>query len=172
MENKVTEKRKPGSLEVSALGFGCMNLTWAYGPGVDKNAGIALIWSAYEQGITFFDAAEAYGPFKDEEYVGEALAPFRDKVVVATKFGFDIDPDTKQFKGLNSRPEHIRKVVEAQPKRLKTDRIDLLYQHCVDPNVPVENISGVMKILIQEGKIEIRKRYENFDFRGRPRFES
>lgn len=119
MENKVTEKRKPGSLEVSALGLGCMNLTWAYGPGVDKNAGITLIRSAYEQGITFFDAAEAYGPFKDEEYVGEALAPFRDKVVVATKFGFDIDPDTKQFKGLNSRPEHIRKVVEAQLKKVE-----------------------------------------------------
>jgi aryl-alcohol dehydrogenase-like predicted oxidoreductase len=121
---------------------------------VDKNTGVALIRSAYEQGVTFFDTAEAYGPFKDEEYVGEALAPFRDKVVIATKFGFDIDPGTKQFRGLNSRPEHIRKVVEAQLKRLKTDRIDLLYQHRVDPNVPIEEVAGLMKILIQEGKIK------------------
>jgi predicted aldo/keto reductase-like oxidoreductase len=104
MRNNINEKRKLGSLEVSAIGLGCMNLTWAYGPGVDKNTGVALIRSAYEQGVTFFDTAEAYGPFKDEEYVGEALAPFRDKVVIATKFGFDIDPGTKQFRGLNSRP--------------------------------------------------------------------
>ena len=154
MINNISKKRKLGSLEVSALGLGCMNLTWAYGPGVDKKKGVALIRSAYEQGITFFDTAEAYGPFIDEEFVGEALAPFREKVIIATKFGFDIDPDTKQFKGLNSRPEHIRKVVEAQLKRLNTDVIDLLYQHRVDPNVPIEEVAGLMKDLIQEGKIK------------------
>ena len=148
------EKRKLGTLEVSAIGLGCMNLTWAYGAGVDKNTGIALIRNAYEKGVTFFDTAEAYGPFIDEEYVGEALKPMRDKVVIATKFGFDIDFDTKQFKGLNSRPEHIRKVVDMQLKRLKTDYIDLLYQHRVDPNVPIEEVAGLMKDLITEGKIK------------------
>ena len=147
-------KRKLGTLEVSAIGLGCMNLTWAYGAGVDKNTGIALIRHAYEKGVTFFDTAEAYGPFTDEEYVGEALKPMRDKVVIATKFGFDIDFETRQFKGLNSRPEHIRKVVEMQLKRLKTDYIDLLYQHRVDTNVPIEEVAGLMKDLIWEGKIK------------------
>lgn len=146
-------KRKLGNLEVSAIGLGCMNLTWAYGAGVDKNTGISLIRNAYESGITFFDTAEAYGPFLDEEYVGEALKPMRDKVVIATKFGFDIDFETKQFKGLNSRPEHIKKVVDMQLKRLNTDYIDLLYQHRVDPNVPIEEVAGLMKDLISEGKI-------------------
>lgn len=146
-------KRKLGALEVSAVGLGCMNLTWAYGTGVDKNKGISLIRNAYEKGITFFDTAEAYGPFIDEEYVGEALKPVRDKVVIATKFGFDINFETKQFEGLNSRPEHIRKVVDMQLKRLKTDYIDLLYQHRVDPNVPIEEVAGLMKDLITEGKI-------------------
>lgn len=112
----MTDKRKLGSLEVSALGFGCMNFVWAYGPGVDKKTAISIIRDAYEQGVTFFDTAEIYGPFKSEEFVGEALAPFRDKVVIASKFGFDINPDTKQINGLNSHLDHIRKVVEASLK--------------------------------------------------------
>ena len=150
------EKRKLGKsgLEVSSLGFGCMNMTWAYGPPVDKKAAITVIRAAYEQGVTFFDTAEIYGPFTDEEFVGEALAPFRDKVVIATKFGFDIDPDTRQINGLNSRPEHIKKVVEASLKRLKTDYIDLCYQHRIDPNVPIEDVAGAVKDLIQEGKVK------------------
>jgi aryl-alcohol dehydrogenase-like predicted oxidoreductase len=149
----INTKRKLGSLEVSTLGYGCMNLTWAYGPGVDEKTAISLIHSAYEQGVTLFDTAEIYGPFRDEEYVGKALQPFRDKVVISTKFGFDINPDTKAINGLNSRPEHIRKVVEASLKRLKTDYIDLLYQHRLDRTVPIEDVAGTMKELIQEGKI-------------------
>ncbi|MDQ3843849.1 MAG: aldo/keto reductase, partial [Bacteroidota bacterium] len=141
-------------LEVSALGLGCMNFVWAYGPGVDKNTAISIIRSAYEQGVTFFDTAEIYGPFTSEEWVGEAVAPFRDKVVIATKFGFDINPETKAINGLNSRPEHIRKVVEASLKRLRTDYIDLLYQHRLDRTVPIEDVAGTMKDLIQEGKIK------------------
>ncbi|MBD0293598.1 MAG: aldo/keto reductase, partial [Flavisolibacter sp.] len=141
-------------LEVSALGLGCMNFVWAYGPGVDKKTAISIIRSAYEQGVTFFDTAEIYGPFTSEEWVGEAVAPFRDKVVIATKFGFDINPETKAINGLNSRPEHIRKVVEASLKRLKTDYIDLLYQHRLDRTVTIEDVAGTMKGLIQEGKIK------------------
>lgn len=156
MNNSKTksDKRRLGSLEVSALGFGCMNFVWAYGPGVDRKTAVSIIRDAYEQGVTFFDTAEIYGPFLSEEFVGEALAPFRDKVVIATKFGFDINPDTKQINGLNSRPEHIRKVVEASLKRLKTDRIDLLYQHRIDRSVPIEDVAGTLKDLIQEGKVK------------------
>jgi aryl-alcohol dehydrogenase-like predicted oxidoreductase len=147
------QKRKlgNGNLEVSAIGLGCMGLSFAYGPATDPQEAIALIRSAYERGVTFFDTAEAYGPFTNEELVGEALAPFRDRVVIATKFGFkDGDPQA----GVDSRPEHIREVAEASLKRLKTDRIDLFYQHRVDPDVPIEEVAGAVKELIQEGKVE------------------
>src|SRR5215469_12771922 len=129
------EQRKLGrsNLEVSAIGFGCMGLSHGYGPAVDKQAGISLIRSAVERGVTFFDTAEVYGPFTNEQLVGEALAPVRGRVVIATKFGFDIVPKTGQQRGLNSRPEHIREVAEASLRRLNTDRIDLFYQHRVDP---------------------------------------
>jgi aryl-alcohol dehydrogenase-like predicted oxidoreductase len=149
------QKRKLGKsgLEVSALGLGCMGLSFAYGPAVDKQAGIALIRSAVERGITFFDTAEVYGPFTNEELVGEALAPVRDKVVIATKFGFQFDENNKQ-NGLNSRPPHIREVVEASLKRLKTGVIDLLYQHRVDPEVPIEDVVGAVKDLIKAGKVK------------------
>ena len=150
-------KRRLGNsgLEVSALGFGCMGLSQGYGPAVDKQHGIKMIRAAYERGVTFFDTAESYGPFKNEELVGEALAPFRDQVVIATKFGFDIDLETgRRRAGLNSRPEHIREVVEASLKRLRTDRIDLLYQHRVDPSVPIEDVAGAVKELIQAGKVK------------------
>ncbi|NJO25237.1 MAG: aldo/keto reductase [Bacteroidia bacterium] len=152
--NSISEKRKLGSLEVSALGLGCMNFVWAYRPSVDKKTAISVIRSAYDQGVTFFDTAEIYGPFTSEEFVGEALKSFRNKVVIASKFGFNINPDTKQISGLNSRPEHIRKVVEASLKRLQTDYIDLYYQHRVDRNVPIEDVAGTMKDLIKEGKIK------------------
>jgi aryl-alcohol dehydrogenase-like predicted oxidoreductase len=147
------QKRKlgNGNLEVSAIGLGCMGLSFAYGPATETQEAIALIRSAYERGVTFFDTAEAYGPFTNEELVGEALAPFRDRVVIATKFGFkDGDPQA----GVDSRPEHIREVAEASLKRLKTDRIDLFYQHRVDPDVPIEEVAGAVKELIQEGKVE------------------
>ena len=149
------QKRKLGKsgLEVSALGFGCMNLSYAYGPPVDKQHAIEVIRAAIEYGVTFFDTAEAYGPFLNEEIVGEALAPYRDEVVIATKFGFNIEPDGNRT-GLNSQPEHIRQVVDASLKRLKTDHIDLLYQHRVDPNVPIEDVTVVVKDLIQEGKVK------------------
>jgi aryl-alcohol dehydrogenase-like predicted oxidoreductase len=150
------QKRRLGNsgLEVSALGLGCMGLSHAYGPPVDKQAGIALIRTAVEHGFTFFDTAEAYGPFTNEELVGEALAPFRDRVVIATKFGFDIDPETgRRGGGVNSRPEHIKAVAEASLKRLKTDVIDLFYQHRVDPNVPIEDVAATIKDLIAEGKV-------------------
>jgi len=137
-------------LEVSALGFGCMGLNFAYGPGVDRQAAIALIRSAVELGVTFFDTAEAYGPFINEEVVGEALAPFRDRVMIGTKFGFK---DGVSRAGLDSRPERIRTVAEASLKRLKTDRIDLFYQHRVDPNVPIEDVAGAVGELIREGKV-------------------
>jgi aryl-alcohol dehydrogenase-like predicted oxidoreductase len=145
------KKRTLGSsnLEVSALGFGCMGMSFAYGPAADKQQAISVIRSAVERGVTFFDTAEVYGPFTNEELVGKALAPFRDKVVIATKFGFDMEA----FPGLNSRPEHIKQVAEASLKRLKTDVIDLLYQHRVDPNVPIEDVAGAVKDLIQEGKV-------------------
>src|SRR5215217_9028225 len=148
------QKRTLGNsnLEVSAVGLGCMNLNWAYGPPTDKQEAISLIRSAYERGVSFFDTAEAYGPRLNEEVVGEALAPFRDRVVIATKFGFDIGPDG-EFRGLNSRPEHIKQVAEASLERLKTDRIDLLYQHRVGPNVPIEEVAGAVKELIEEGKV-------------------
>ena len=151
------QKRKLGKsgLEVSAMGFGCMGLSHAYGPPVDKRAGVALIRTAVERGVTFFDTAEVYGPFTNEELVGEALAPVRDGVVIATKFGFDVDPATGERRGgLNSRPEHIRAVAEASLRRLRTDRIDLFYQHRVDPNVPIEDVAGAVKDLIREGKVK------------------
>jgi aryl-alcohol dehydrogenase-like predicted oxidoreductase len=139
------------NLEVSALGLGCMGLSFGYGPAVDKQQGISLIRAAVERGVTFFDTAEVYGPFTNEELVGEALAPFRKDVVIATKFGFHIE-DGKQA-GLDSRPEHIKQVAEASLKRLKTEVIDLLYQHRVDDKVPIEETAGAVKDLIQEGKV-------------------
>ncbi|MGA9885570.1 MAG: aldo/keto reductase [Candidatus Acidiferrales bacterium] len=149
------QKRKLGksNLEVSALGLGCMGMSFGLGPAVEKQQGISVIRAAVERGITFFDTAEVYGPFTNEELVGEALAPFRDRVVIATKFGFKIDPNTRKSVGLDSRPEHIKEVVDASLKRLKTDRIDLLYQHRVDPNVPIEDVAGAVKDLIQAGKV-------------------
>lgn len=142
------------TLEVSALGFGCMGLSSAYGRPVAREDGVAIIRAAFERGVTLFDTAEAYGPFANEELVGEALAPIRDHVVIATKFGFDIDPKTGQRgAGLNSRPEHIREAVEAMLKRLTTGVIDLLYQHRVDPAVPIEEVAGRVKQLIGEGKV-------------------
>lgn len=148
------KKRTLGNsgLEVSALGYGCMGLNYGYGPATDKQEAISLIRSAFDLGVTFFDTAEVYGPFTNEVVVGEALTPFRDRVVIATKFGFHIDADGKQA-GLNSRPEHIKKVAEASLKRLNTDRIDLFYQHRVDPDVPIEDVAGAVKELIQEGKV-------------------
>jgi aryl-alcohol dehydrogenase-like predicted oxidoreductase len=150
------QKRKLGSsgLEVSAIGLGCMGMNFGYGPAIDKEEGISLIRLAVERGVTFFDTAEVYGPFTNEELVGEALAPFREQVVIATKFGFDIDPSNGQQRGLNSRPEHIKQVAEASLKRLKTDAIDLFYQHRVDPNVPIEDVAGAVRDLIQEGKVK------------------
>ncbi len=151
------QKRKLGNsgLEVSALGLGCMGLSQAYGPPVDKQAGIALIRAAVERGVTLFDTAEAYGPFANEELVGEALAHFRSQVVIATKFGFDIDPATGERRGgVNSRPEHVKAVAEASLKRLKTDVIDLFYQHRVDPSVPIEDVAGAVKGLIGQGKVK------------------
>jgi len=150
------EKRKlgKGNLEVSGIGLGCMGLSFGYGPPVEKKEGISLIRAAVERGVTFFDTAEVYGPFTNEELVGEALAPFRAKVAIATKFGFKIDPTTGKQAGLDSRPVHIREVVEASLKRLKTDVIDLLYQHRVDPEVPIEDVAGAVKDLIREGKVK------------------
>src|SRR6478672_9363403 len=147
-----TRKLGKSGLEVSALGLGCMGLSFGYGPAVEKQHGIALIRAAVDRGVTFFDTAEVYGPFTNEELVGEALAPVRHQVIIATKFGFKIE-NGKQA-GLNSRPEHIRQVAEASLKRLKTDHIDLLYQHRVDPNVPIEDVAGAVKELIQEGKVK------------------
>ena len=148
------QKRKLGRSndEVSAIGLGCMGLSFGYGPAVDKQQGISLIRAAVERGVTFVDTAEVYGPFTNEELVGEALAPFRDQVVIATKFGFKIE-NGKQA-GLDSRPEHIKEVADASLKRLKTDRIDLLYQHRVDPNVRIEDVAGAVKDLIHQGKVK------------------
>lgn len=149
------QKRKLGNsgLEVSALGLGCMGLSFGYGPATDKQQAIGLIRAAVDQGVTFFDTAEVYGPFINESLVGEALAPVRDRVVIATKFGFELpQPDGKQV--LNSRPEHIRQAVEGSLKRLNVETIDLLYQHRVDPNVPIEDVAGTVKALIQEGKVK------------------
>jgi aryl-alcohol dehydrogenase-like predicted oxidoreductase len=145
-------------LEVSALGLGCMGMSFSYGPPKDKQEMIALLRTAVERGVTFFDTAEVYGPFTNEELVGEALAPLRDRVVIATKFGFDTSVDPRAMKGsgpvLNSRPEHIREVAEASLKRLRTDVIDLFYQHRVDPDVPIEEVAGTVKELIREGKVK------------------
>ena len=148
-------KRTLGSsgLEVSALGLGCMGLSSGYGPATDKPAAIALIRAAVDRGVTFFDTAEVYGPYANEELVGEALAPVRDRVIIATKFGFRIDPATGQQVGLDSRPVHIREVADASLKRLRTDHIDLFYQHRVDPAVPIEDVAGTVRELIQAGKV-------------------
>lgn len=148
--NKQMKTRKLGKLEVSELGLGCMSISANYGPPADKSQGVKVIRAAYESGVRFFDTAEVYGPFANEELVGEALAPFRDKVVIATKFGFNVANGSGD---LNSRPEHIKRVVEASLKRLKTDRIDLYYQHRVDPKVPIEEVAGAIKELIQQGKV-------------------
>jgi aryl-alcohol dehydrogenase-like predicted oxidoreductase len=147
-----TRKLGNTNLEVSALGLGCMGLSFGYGPAVDSREGIALIRAAVDRGVTFFDTAEAYGPFANEELVGEALAPFRDGVVIATKFGFTFEPDGQR--GLNSRPEHIKAVAEASLRRLKIEAIDLFYQHRVDPNVPIEDVAGAVKDLVHEGKVK------------------
>src|SRR5664280_1658762 len=150
------QKRRLGNsnLEVSALGLGCMSMSSGYGPAGEKQAMISVIRSAVENGVTFFDTAEIYGPFKNEELVGEALAPFRKQVVIATKFGFRIGPNGERMDGLDSRPAHIKEVAEASLKRLKTDVIDLLYQHRVDTNVPIEDVAGAVKELIQQGKVK------------------
>src|ERR1700683_1810782 len=155
------QKRKLGksNLEVSAIGLGCMGMSFSYGPPKDKPEMIALLRSAVERGVTFFDTAEVYGPFTNEELVGEALAPFRKQVVIATKFGFDLNPDfdprgMKGSPGLNSRPEHIKQAAEGSLQRLRTDTIDLYYQHRVDPEVPIEDVAGAVKDLIQQGKVK------------------
>jgi aryl-alcohol dehydrogenase-like predicted oxidoreductase len=160
-EGEIMQKRKLGNrnLEVSALGLGCMGMSFSYGPPKDKQEMTSLLRAAVERGITFFDTAEVYGPFLNEELVGEALAPFRDRVAIATKFGFDVSPNfdprgMKGSPGLNSRPEHIKQAAEGSLKRLKVDFIDLLYQHRVDPNVPIEDVAGAVKDLIQEGKVK------------------
>jgi len=151
------QKRKLGNrnLEVSAIGLGCMGMSFSYGPPPDKQQMISLLRSAFERGVTFFDTAEVYGPFTNEELVGEALAPFRDQVIIATKFGFKLDPTgEKAWLGLDSRPEHIKEVAEGSLQRLKVDAIDLFYQHRVDPDVPIEDVAGAVKDLIQEGKVK------------------
>ena len=151
------QKRRLGksNLEVSAIGLGCMGMSFGYGPAADKKEMMSLIRSAVERGVTFFDTAEVYGPFTNEELVGEALAPLRDQVAIATKFGFKPDPNGgPRWSGLDSRPEHIKEVAEASLKRLKTDVIDLFYQHRVDPNVPIEDTAGAVKDLIQQGKVK------------------
>jgi aryl-alcohol dehydrogenase-like predicted oxidoreductase len=150
------QKRKLGksNLEVSAIGLGCMGMSFGLGPAIDKREGISLIRAAVERGVTFFDTAEIYGPYTNEELVGEALAPLRDRVVIATKFGFKIDPNTRRQAGVDSRPEHIKQVAEASLQRLKTDHIDLFYQHRVDDKVPIEDVAGAVKDLIQEGKVK------------------
>jgi aryl-alcohol dehydrogenase-like predicted oxidoreductase len=150
------QKRKLGrsNLEVSALGLGCMGMSFSYGPPKDKQEMVSLLHTAVERGITFFDTAEVYGPFTNEELLGEALSPLRDKVVIATKFGFNLNPDgSPGWQGLNSRPERIKQVAEASLKRLRIDAIDLFYQHRVDPNVPIEDVAGAVKDLIQAGKV-------------------
>ena len=151
------QKRKLGNsgLEVSAIGLGCMGMSWSYGPPKDKNEMISLLRAAVERGVTFFDTAEVYGPLVNEELVGEALAPFRGKVAIATKFGWEANPtDTDRWSALNSRPDHIKNVVEGSLKRLRVDAIDLYYQHRVDLNVPIEDVAGVVKDLIRQGKVK------------------
>jgi aryl-alcohol dehydrogenase-like predicted oxidoreductase len=156
LEGVTMKKRKLGksNLEVSAIGLGCMGMSFGYGPAADKKDMISLIRTAVERGLTFFDTAEVYGPFTNEELVGEALAPVRDRVVIATKFGFKLDPATGKQAGLDSRPVHIKEVAEASLKRLKTNVIDLFYQHRVDPNVPIEEVAGAVKDLIEQGKVK------------------
>lgn len=141
-------------LNVSAIGLGCMGISQSYGTPLSKEDGVKLIRDAFERGVTFFDTAEVYGPFENEEVVGEALGPFRDQVVIATKFGFDIDPQARSIRGVNSRPEHVREAVEGSLKRLGVETIDLLYQHRVDPNVPIEDVAGTVSDLIAEGKVK------------------
>jgi aryl-alcohol dehydrogenase-like predicted oxidoreductase len=155
LETTTMQKRRLGQsgLEISAMGLGCMGLSHAFGKPVEKKEGIALIRAAVDRGVTLFDTAEIYGPYTNEELVGEALAPVRDRVMIATKFGFDIDPQNRQQRGPNSRPGHIREVADASLKRLRTDRIDLFYQHRVDPNVPIEEVAGAVRDLIREGKV-------------------
>jgi aryl-alcohol dehydrogenase-like predicted oxidoreductase len=155
-EDVTMKKRKMGkNLEVSALGLGCMSMSALYGPPADKSEMIKLIRTAHDRGVTLFDTAESYGPFANEELVGEALQPIRDKVVIATKFGFDIDLETGERRGgTNSKPEHIKRVADACLKRLRTDHIDLFYQHRVDPEVPIEDVAGAVKHLIAEGKVK------------------
>src|SRR6478672_2456968 len=153
MRNMKMRKLGKTNLEVSAIGLGCMGMSFGYGPPKEKNEMISLIRAAVERGVTFFDTAEGYGPFTNEELVGEALAPFHQQVVIATKFGFKFGPKGEQI-GLDSRPEHIKEVAEASLKRLRTDVIDLLYQHRVDPDVPIEDVAGAVKDLIQEGKVK------------------
>jgi aryl-alcohol dehydrogenase-like predicted oxidoreductase len=150
------KKRKLGNsgLEVSAIGLGCMGMSFGYGPPKDKQEMISLLRAAVERGVTFFDTAEVYGPFTNEELVGEGLAPFRERVVIATKFGFKLDPKSGRSIGVDSRPEHIKEVAEASLKRLRTDVIDLLYQHRVDPEVPIEDVAGAVKELIEQGKVK------------------
>jgi aryl-alcohol dehydrogenase-like predicted oxidoreductase len=149
-----TRKLGTGNLEVSAIGLGCMSMSANYGPAGDKQEMIGVIRAAVDQGVTFFDTAEVYGPFANEELVGEALQPVRDRVVIATKFGWNIDPTAKKPVGLDSRPEQIKRVADASLKRLRTDRIDLFYQHRVDTNVPMEDVAGAVKELIQQGKVK------------------
>jgi aryl-alcohol dehydrogenase-like predicted oxidoreductase len=155
-EGEIMQKRKlgKGNLKVSALGLGCMGMSFGYGPAADKQEMISLIRTAVERGVTFFDTAEVYGPFTNEELVGEALAPVREQVLIATKFGFKFDSETGKQAGLDSRPEHIKQVAAASLKRLRTHVIDLFYQHRVDPDVPIEDVAGAVKDLIQEGKVK------------------
>jgi aryl-alcohol dehydrogenase-like predicted oxidoreductase len=150
------KKRKVGKsgLEVSAIGLGCMGMSFGYGPPKDKQEMISLLRAAVERGVTFFDTAEGYGPFTNEELVGEGLAPFREQVVIATKFGLKLDPKSGRSTGVDSRPEHIKEVAEASLKRLKTDVVDLFYQHRVDPEVPIEDVAGAVKELIEQGKVK------------------
>jgi aryl-alcohol dehydrogenase-like predicted oxidoreductase len=154
-ERKMKKRKLGKNLEVSAIGLGCMGLSVGYGPAVDQEQAISLIRAAVEHGVTFFDTAEGYGPFVNEKLLGEALAPFKGGVVIATKFGWDIDPETGERRGgLNSRPEHIKQVAEASARRLKVEAIDLFYQHRVDPNVPIEEVAGAISDLIKEGKVK------------------
>jgi aryl-alcohol dehydrogenase-like predicted oxidoreductase len=148
-----TRRLGTGGLQVAALGYGCMGLTGAYGPATDRQEAIGIMHAAIERGVTMFDTAEAYGPFTNEELVGEALAPYRGRVVIATKFGFGINPDGSRY-GLDSRPDHVRQVVEAMLQRLKVEAIDLLYQHRVDPNVPIEDVATTVRDLIEQGKVK------------------
>src|SRR5437762_5385750 len=154
LKGETMKKRELGrsNLEVSAIGLGCMGMSFGYGPAKDKQEMIALLRAAVERGVTFFDTAEVYGPFTNEELLGEALAPFREQVVIATKFGFKLDPDSGRSIGVDSRPHHIKEVADTSLKRLKTDFIDLFYQHRVDPAVPIEDVAGAVKGLILPGK--------------------